>query len=150
MAHSELTDVTTAQHHTLYTDAQAVAAAGLKSTVVNEARTAAAATGSVSYTGAGGKPLAAIITAIGKTGNDNMSWGAADDANGERAIQAVAMTGTMALDYQSTLVIHGSNPAGSNVQRASLTTFDEDGMTLSWTKVGSGEQITFIVLYLFI
>ena len=123
----------------------AAASSALQSTVTYGSRTAAAGSESVSYTGAGFQPTAVLVVAQGNT-QDNISFGFGDDANGEQAIFARAMNGTHVMERADPNLIVGI--VGSDSQKAALTSLDSDGMTLAWTKAGSGEAVNFIIMYL--
>ena len=126
-------------------NAWAAASSALQSTVTYGSRTAAAGSESVSYTGAGFQPTAVLVVAQGNT-QDNISFGFGDDANGEQAIFARAMNGTHVMERADPNLIVGI--VGSDSQKAALTSLDSDGMTLAWTKAGSGEAVNFIIMYL--
>ena len=114
-----------------------------------ETSAAAAASGAVSYTGAGFKPIAAIIVAIGTDGNDNFSIGFADGDASSGSIEFHTMGGTPASSLNSSdKVIVAQDSAATDKQEAVLTTFDSDGLTLTWTKTANGEAVSFIIFYM--
>ena len=122
-------------------------AAGLSSTVTAETRAAATASGAVSYTGAGFTPTTIIVSSLGDDGKDSYALGFGDDALGEQITLIYALDGTP-LNAQIAYVAFGIDSAGSDYQRAVLTSLDSDGCTLTWTKGGSGEAVNFAILYL--
>ena len=123
--------------------------AGLQSTVVNETRTAAAASGAVAYTGAGFAPTAVIIVAIGDTNNNSISIGAGDDAAGERVITLRGISlATPVTSISATDIVQGIETNGNDAQTGVLTSLDSDGITVTWTKVGNGELVEFLILYM--
>ena len=127
---------------------EAIPASALKSTVANQNRAAGAATCTcpgVAYTGAGFQPTAVLIFAQGNT-QENFSIGAGDDALGERALTVRSMNGTHVMVTCATNIVVGE--VGSCSQKAVLKSLDSDGMTLGWTKAGSGEAVNFSVMYL--
>jgi len=120
---------------------------GLSSTVTAETRAAATASGAVSYTGAGFTPTTIIVSSLGDDGKDSYALGFGDDALGEQITLIYALDGTP-LNAQIAYVAFGIDSAGSDYQRAVLTSLDSDGCTLTWTKGGSGEAVNFAILYL--
>ncbi len=100
-------------------------------------RDTAAASGNVAYTGIGFLPKAILFFA-NVNGTARSSWGyttssaAGDnscifDDNGDSA-------GTYAVAANNCMYIE---TGGANTQKAALASFDSDGFTLTWTKVGS-------------
>jgi hypothetical protein len=121
----------------------------LRSTVANEARAGSAASGNVSYTGAGFAPTAVIIVGQDNQGGGpsiSLSWGFGDDAAGERLVELTDLASTPESDVVTSLIV--STADNGNSQKASLDSLDSDGLTLAWTKGGSGQNCDFIILYL--
>ena len=99
--------------------------------IVSATRDMTAATGSVAYTGAGFRPKAvAQFSSI--AGQDNFSIGFGDQATTEARLER---------DDDNNFYIGGEfiyhvQAAGAR-QDATITSYDADGITLSWTKTGS-------------
>lgn len=121
----------------------------LATKVTAESRTAAAASGDVSYTGAGFLPTGVIILGEGSDGNDSLSIGLGTGAVSGGEMEIHTMGGTPVItQFTSGNVIFVQDSTGSDKQAAVLKTFDSDGMTLTWTKTVNGEACNFIVMYL--
>tara|TARA_R110000751_G_scaffold307382_1_gene428380 strand:+ start:701 stop:1267 length:567 start_codon:yes stop_codon:yes gene_type:complete len=119
----------------------------LKSTVKTETRAAAAATGDVSYTGAGFTPTTIIAYAINTDDTDSFSVGFAGDAAEEGYLAMYAMAGTT-LGAVFTRFIQINDSTNAHHQWAVVKTLDADGVTLTWTKVSNGRAVDFTLLYL--
>lgn len=144
-AHADLSDAPADSHHAKYTDAEAVTAVVVRSTVITGTRTAAAASGDVNYTGAGFVPTVAVIIAVNTENKDSISMGFGDDGLGDRAIRVFTMNGTHDMGVVAKFV---DIIAGSDAQHAVLKSFDADGLTLTWTKDANGEACAFEILLL--
>ena len=105
-------------------------ASGLK--VGNFTKDMTEATGTVAYTGVGFKPSAILFFACGPT--DNAISIGADDGTNKGMVSAY---GTLNFTVVTTDSIYLLNAAGTTLQNARISSFDSDGFTLSWTKVGS-------------
>lgn len=112
------------------------APAGLQSKMLKHARTGADASGQVAYTGYGFTPKALIINAIkgGAATTASISWGFVDSGLLEFVIYYPT---SVTWAYYEGFVIRVGDP-GVNEQYAQLSSFDADGFTLNWTKVGAG------------
>lgn len=122
--------------------------AGISTQSVGYNRAAAAASGNVGHTGAGFTPKGAIILAQGIDGNDSVSIGYIDDGGVLNCNATRDITGTPVVT-QPTSAVRASDATGVNIQEATdWVSWDSDGMTLTWTKSGTGEQASFLVLYL--
>lgn len=146
-AHADLSDAPAAAHHTKYTDAEAIAAAIVRTTVTEETRAAAAATGDVSYTGAGFVPTGYIIFGVEIDDLDGLSWGFVDDSGTNRLTEVRDVNGTPMISV-TTRAVQGFDATTSHGQGAIHKSFDADGITLTWTKTGDGRRINFTILYL--
>ena len=144
--HAGLSGVTTAQHHTKYTNAEALVAAGLKVHLINAERTAAAATGDVAYTGSGFEPVACVAINQGASTNDSMCLGVSDDALAVSDLMASVMAGALVLGRNQNSIIKAEDTGRSNSQRADVTSYDADGITLGWVKGSSGEACDFVLM----
>lgn len=104
----------------------------LDSKLISIARDTATASGDVSYTGVGFKPTALVVLAniAGKT--NNHAIGMVDSALTEGSIIQDAAGAFYSLPYL--LKVESS---GGNGQYCVVKSFDDDGFTLTWTKVGS-------------
>jgi hypothetical protein len=92
-----------------------------------------AATGSVSYTGVGFKPTAIMFIAATDGVTEN-STGYTDSALNQAA---VALLPTALCYNIPSLVIYLAAAVIVTIQEAGVISFDEDGFTLLWTKVGT-------------
>jgi hypothetical protein len=91
----------------------------------------------VSYTGLPFKPSALII--FSSLGNASLSAGIADSSHSY--VQSVYGGATTYYDPNDSNCIWIIEQSGKE-QKASLKTFDSNGFTLTWTKVGSPESAT--------
>jgi len=119
-----------------------LAAPVLKSAILTGSRTASAGSGDQALTGAGFSPLGAI--SLGDAGNTALgSWGMSDAAGAERAMSSRNTT---------TFFLAGRfidiDNSGTNTMYAVLKSYDADGITITWTKGGSGDDVTFSILVL--
>jgi hypothetical protein len=112
----------------------------VRSKSINFTRDLSTATGSVAYTGAGFKPSAMIV--IGYVGNTATSVvGAFDSSRAGESITRYGSTG--ATEYGSTSVLASSilvfltDGTAGKYQTATITSWDSDGFTLSWTKTST-------------
>jgi len=127
------------------------AASVLGSTLVNESRTAAAATGDVSYTGAGFRPTTILVWARDNSSGTAASWGYADDAANDTvlAIQSINAAGAfISHNTDKIAFISDAHPTPTNGQTALLKSIDADGVTLTWTKFGTGKAVLIDFLYM--
>lgn len=111
-------------------DISIAASGGLSSKVIVSTRDMTAATGAVSYTGAGFTPTACIAWGSIAGQVDSISWGFADSAKTASRIEREA--GAFYVGAQLFYIV----PSGGN-QQATVSTWDSDGVTLSWTKVST-------------
>lgn len=107
-------------------------------------RDLSAATGNVSYTGVGFKPTSIEFFAVVE-GTAESSIGSADAGAGVRS--RCMTTDTAGLKYNSADAIRIIRASGGNEQKATLVSFDPDGFTLAWTKVGAPPANTLVVNY---
>lgn len=133
------------------TAAQAAAVIGsvggtLKSKLITTTRDLTAATGSVAYTGMGFTPTSCIAFGAlpGVAVGNNTSWGLADSARTAGNIfgDANAMqTGAQFISF--------ADVTGTNIQQATISSYDADGLTLSWTKtnVPTGTATIYILCF---
>ena len=102
-----------------------------------------AASASISYTGAGFKPRAIqFVWADGTNLNGFAGVGFADSTGGGGAESANSANGGNT-SWPTPIMI--GNAAGSAAQTATVSSFDTDGFTLAWTKVGSPNSQTITV-----
>jgi hypothetical protein len=119
----------------------------VRSTVVEEVRAGASASGDVSYSGAGFTPTAVLIVAHADDYR-SLSWGHGDDAAGQAVVHLYEIGGTPESNSNLTNIIEVTDDAGSTYQKALLKSLDADGITLTWTKGGAGAGSVFSILYL--
>jgi hypothetical protein len=103
-------------------------AKGLK--VNSITRDVSLASGNVSYTGVGFKPSAIILFHAG-TGLTDGSWGFSDGTNDFCIFQP----GSAAMGAD-TKVVYAYQTAGNRTY-GTIFSFDADGFTIAWTKIGS-------------
>ncbi len=116
--------------------------AALQVKVVNNARTAAAGSGTQGVTGVGFQPRAISIHAQGGNGTKTIGgWGFGDDVITTQSIFTSEPSGFFNRTSQLLSLTDGTN--GMN---AALTSMDSDGFTITWTKSGTGQNVEFIVL----
>jgi len=128
---------------------QAAGGSALQTTVRKETRTAAAATGSVSYTGAGFTPTGVLIFSYNTTDQDGFSCGFIDDAVTEQASRVFSMEDASIEMYVTpNRVTNAYSANGTDYQYSVGDSLDSDGVTLGWTKGGSGQASDLIIIYL--
>jgi hypothetical protein len=120
-------------------------AVGLLTTVTNETRAGAAASGDVSYTGAGFSPNGALIFGHNSEGDDEIFWGLFDDAASDFVLQFKDTTGTHDMEIVPNRLASATDGAASQV--GVLKSVDADGITMTWSKVGSGTACAFMIYY---
>jgi hypothetical protein len=103
----------------------------LQTKLISTTRDLTAASGSVSYTGAGFTPTAAwVVSAI----TFGVEWvGHADSARSAGGRYSIAGATT---NYPAATFFTLETSSG-NLQSASIASYDSDGLTLTWTKTGS-------------
>lgn len=120
-------------------------AAGVLTTVTNETRAAGAASGDVSYTGAGFTPRGGLIFGFNSEDDDEFSWGMFDDAAADFVLQVKDVTGTHDMEIVPNRLVQASDGGAS--QTGVLKTVDSDGITMTWTKGGAGTAVGFLIYY---
>lgn len=120
-------------------------AVGLFTTVTNETRAAAAASGDVSYTGAGFAPAGALVFSFNSDDDDEIMWGMLDDAANDFVIQFKDTGGTHDMEIVPNRLLMASDGAASQV--GVLKSIDADGITMTWTKGGVGTAVGFLIYY---
>lgn len=101
--------------------------------VASEIRDVTAGSGDVSYTGYGFQPQAIFVNAVIPGTTRGMSWGFAKGAT-EKCAYLNAIT---AYQNRAANIIHVCESGDTPGQTAVVKSFDADGFTLTWTKVGS-------------
>lgn len=114
--------------------------------IQDESRTAAAASGDVSYTGAGFRPTGVIILA--STTNESWCIGIGDVALDEAALKQDGGGSSHFISQISTIIVRGSELDGTDHQLAVLKSIDADGLTLTWTKGTDGRAVSFAIFYM--
>lgn len=104
-----------------------------------------AATGDVSYTGAGFKPSAVLAYGAGNTGM-GISGGMADSETSEQCIYHFFN----AVGASSANLIFAFEDATPKNQTGNLKSFDADGCTIAWTRNGATAAGTFSFILIFI
>jgi hypothetical protein len=119
---------------TIYKELAFKSDVGLKAKVITGTRGMTAATGSVSYTGAGFPPKAIIALAI----IDNTVSLCIGLSDSNRTASCILCSGTSAnWDYNNGALLYIATLFGATLQLASVSSYNTDGFTLSWTKIGS-------------
>tara|TARA_R100001086_G_scaffold231503_1_gene152260 strand:- start:56 stop:658 length:603 start_codon:yes stop_codon:yes gene_type:complete len=117
-----------------------------QTTVTQEIRAAATASGTITYTGAGFVPTGAIIFAINDTSKDMISMGGAGGTgSGSTYINDFGETGG---GGTTALTIIAQDTGGSNRQYGTFGAFTADGLSIEWVKGGSGQAARFTIVYL--
>jgi len=107
-----------------------------QSKVTSATRDLTAASGTVAYTGVGFKPTSLRILSFASGGSPGIYGNGLSDAS--RASQVVAYTSDTGVIISATnRVVLYSDLATANQQSASVSSYDSDGFTLSWTKIGT-------------
>ncbi len=104
-----------------------------------------AASGDVSYTGIGFRPVGFYAYSIIHT-QDTFSWGFDDGTNGN-AIYDNSGWGENTYGVGSGSSIYPVT-SGANYNKGSIASFDADGFTISWTKLGSPAALTISIYYM--
>ena len=107
--------------------------------VTTESREMDAASGDVSYTGAGFTPTAAIAFAA-VDGDASMSWGMVDTDTAASLFNSDGGTTLTSILSDTTFIQLDED--NTKDQRALLSSFDSDGITLTWTKVSTPASAT--------
>lgn len=117
----------------------------LKSKLVLAYRNLSSSSGDVSYTGAGFKPSSVIILfGVDQQANGIMGCGFCDSSLSCANVSKNTSNGVHIWDR-----IVGGVVDISNYQGAIVKSFDDDGITLTWTKVGSPtSNMTMFILFL--
>ncbi len=127
------TDIAT--HAALTTNVHGVTTDGFKlnSKVVTSTRDMSAASGDVSYTGAGFQPTAVIIRA--NINSTRITSTAYVDSGKVAAILLTNYDATDNNDHSSTWAVYiVSSEGAGHIQYASVKSYDADGITLTWVK----------------
>jgi len=133
LAHSALTGVAANQHPG-------------QSTRLTGTRLAAAASGNVTYGVTGFQPTAlALVVAINTSSSTGFSVGFADDDDFEQMISVFDTSGTHSISRLAEL-IRIFDPSGIDGQTAVLFSLNANDVTLAWTKVGAGQNVSFAML----
>jgi hypothetical protein len=110
------------------------ATARLKSAIITATRDLTLASGNVAYTGVGFQPTSCLTTGMvaASLTQYQTAFGMADSARSVKAYALYAGTFTTTVNF----LLFG-DLGGSNLQGASIASYDSDGLTLTWTKTGS-------------
>lgn len=106
---------------------------GIKVKVGSFTRDSSLATGTQAVTGLGFSPKALIIVA-GQTSSSEVSWGFNDAITGRTISDYNLITAGIYNTDQARLI--GCFESGANYYLGTLSSFDADGFTISWTKAG--------------
>lgn len=114
--------------------------------VIISGRDLTAASGNVSYTGAGFKPKAAIFLAA-INGAAGASWGFCDQGGTQGSIYDDQPAVATAWGTSGAAAIFILQAAGAS-QSAAVQTFDSDGLTVAWTKTGAPTGTADLIMFL--
>jgi len=117
------------------------ARAGVQTAVITGSRPADTDSGNETITGAGFTPTAVIALTL-QDGADSASWGFADDAAAEMGIRQTSST---VFDDLPSDLINVYDGSGGHVAR--VTSYNDDGCVLAWTKTSVGAAIKFHLLF---
>ncbi len=139
------TDATGANLNTLTDGSDGNPLHGHNVKIKDESRTAAAASGDVSYTGAGFPPSGVDIIAIANNESFNIGHGDTDldEVTGEIAGGGASHF----VSFRTTMLIRGTELDGTDAQDAVLKSRDSDGITVTWTKRANGKAVDFAIVY---
>lgn len=115
--------------------------------VSNLARTMTSASGNVSYTGIGFKPKALLVFAAISGSTSAACWGFTDGSQDHRLLFSDDASNTYGTNTSQLIQ---ADTGVSTGQGATLSSFDADGFTLTWTKSGSPTgtlTVLFIAFY---
>jgi len=118
---------------------------GILTTITSETRAAGAASGDVSYTGAGFSPLGGIIFSFNSDDDDEICWGMWDDVPNDYILQFKDIAGTPDIVITGNRLLLSSEAADS--QYGHLGSVDADGITITWVKGGAGSACAFLIYY---
>lgn len=115
-----------------------------KSKVLTFTRDLTTASGSVAYTGMGFQPN--MLLGFGALGSTGFSTTYASFADSARSSAAVYITNAAA--FTTTTNFLAFQDVAANFQVATISSYDADGFTLSWTKGGASGSavVTFYIL----
>lgn len=119
--------------------------ARLKTKIIQITRDLTSASGNVAYTGIGFKPSA--IIAFTAAGVDSAAVGMADSAKGGLNMQMGPAFNTATAAVGGWTILYSSS--GGNYQWANIASYDADGFTLSWNKVGSPTGTLYVSILCF-
>jgi hypothetical protein len=92
------------------------------------------ATGGVAYTGVGFRPTACLFFGVYEAGS-SLSIGSA--ASGATTTGSISETATSLMLASNSSMRMYTDAAFNNGQLASVSSYDADGFTISWTKTGA-------------
>jgi hypothetical protein len=122
------------------------ASARLKSKLITITRDLTAATGSVAYTGMGFQPTSCFATGD-VSGSITQYTNIFSMADSARSAAGAALGASVVVT--STFFVNLIDSTGLNAQQAVVTSYDADGLTLTWTKTGTptGTSTIYIMCY---
>jgi hypothetical protein len=124
------------------------AGTSLQSKCATASQAAATASGDQSYTGAGFQPTAVLIGSVGEGGEASVSLGIGDSSAGEAFWRLGGLGSTINVVVNGSQIMQGVTADLNHAQTAVLKSLDADGITLTWTKAGSGDLTDFWIWYL--
>ena len=124
------------------------AAAGATVEAVFFTRTADAASGAVTYGGAGGTPSGAIVVARSATNASSLSIGIAEGDLTDHSVGYYAFDSTPVGSSNSSQVVFAVNAAGDAQQHGQMSAWTTTGGTITWTRVGAGEAVSGYIIWL--
>ena len=111
-------------------------------------RTAAAASGDVTYAFAGGTPSGAIMVTRSTTTASSLLIGVAEGDLTDHICGYYALDATPIGQSNSSQSVAAINAAGDNQQYGHISAWTTTGGTITWTKVGSGEAVSGYIIWL--
>jgi hypothetical protein len=111
---------------------------GNSSMIISATRDLSVASADVSYTGVGFKPTSITVNCA-LNGSYTSSSGCSDEAKTSMCVAIIPNSGaTAGLAYATNTIIWLQTSQSQNGQSAIVKSYDNDGFTLTWTKLGSG------------
>jgi len=103
-------------------------------------RASAASSGNQVLTGFGGKPQFMVFKALDNNNSGNFSLGISDTE--ESSCTATVRNGSHSLSLIDAANSFNVQDSSGNGWTGILSSLDSDGMTIAWTKLGSGLNVT--------
>jgi len=110
-------------------------------------RTAAAASGDVTYGGAGGTPSGAIVVARSTTNASSLSIGVAEGDLTDHMAGYYGFDSTPVGFSNSDSCVGSIDAAGSDIQIGQMSAWTSTGGTITWSKGGSGDAVSGYIVW---